>query len=61
MSRTKIKSSVGYIDRPLKAQIDLKKSQVHVINYDYHCAALARKRREVLEFLATLPNKSAAK
>ncbi len=61
MSKTKVKSSFGYIDRPSKAQIDLRKSQITVVNYDYHAAALARKNREVKELLESLRNKSAAK
>jgi len=61
MQTCKIQTTTGYIERPKDGRIGRLQLQLGVVDRDAHAVAVARKKREVMEFLESLRNKSSAK
>ncbi len=61
MPISKAITTTKYIERPKDGRFGLTLLQASVIDRNCYDAALARKSREMKEFLATLHNKSVAK
>ena len=61
MQISKAHVTTGYIERPKDGRIGHQQLQYSAVDRDHHAAVLARKNREVIEFIAKLRNKSAAK
>jgi len=58
---TKASTITGYTERSRDSRLGRLELHARVVNRDSHAIALARKKREVLEFLAKLQSKPAAK
>lgn len=61
MQTSKAQTTTGYIERPKDGRIGRLQLQLGVVDRDAHAVAVARKKREVMEFLESLRNKSSAK
>lgn len=61
MSARKFQTITGYVERIKYLRNDNNKSQLIALDHDYHTVAVARRKREVVEFLEKLRSKSAAK
>lgn len=61
MQTSKAQTTTGYIERPKDGRIGRLQLQLGVVDRDAHAVVVARKKREVMEFLESLRNKSSAK
>ena len=61
MPANKFQTITGYVERTKYLRNNYNKSQLIALDHDYHAATVARRKREVVEFLEKLRSKSAAK